>query len=72
MASLAGGKLVRLFEGHLGEPAPLYAVVPSRRYVPARVKEVIDKLSALLTDRLRAEWAPELPEMPLYPAWRAT
>jgi len=45
---------VRLFEGHLGEPAPLYAVVPSRRYVPARVNEVIDRLSALLTDRLAA------------------
>ena len=54
MAPLASGKLVRLFAGHLGEPAPLYAVVPSRQYVPARVNEVINKLSALLTERLAA------------------
>ncbi len=59
MASLAGGKLVRLFAGYLGEPAPLYAVVPSRRYVPARVNEVIERLSALLTERLAALPAPQ-------------
>lgn len=54
MAHLASGRLVRLFPGYLGEPSPLYAVVPSRRYVPARVNEVIERLSALLAARLAA------------------
>ncbi|MCZ8256051.1 MAG: LysR family transcriptional regulator, partial [Polaromonas sp.] len=58
-AARAGGRLVRLFAGHLGEPAPLYAVVPSRQYVPARVNEVIERLSALLTERLAALPVPQ-------------
>jgi DNA-binding transcriptional LysR family regulator len=50
--ALASGRLVRLFPDHVGEPAPLYAVLPSARYVPARVQVVMDQLSALFSGRL--------------------
>ncbi|MBA3592959.1 MAG: LysR family transcriptional regulator [Pseudomonadota bacterium] len=53
-AALACGALVRLFPGYQGEPAPLYVVLPSRRYVPARVTEVIDRLAALFEEKLAA------------------
>ena len=43
---LASGMLLPLFTDWLGEEAPLYAVVPSRRHVPARVQAVIDRLVA--------------------------
>jgi len=47
--ALPSGALVRLFPGLVGAPAPLYAVLPSQRYVPARVKVLIDALAALFT-----------------------
>lgn len=50
--AVANGRLVRLFPDYEGEPAPLYAVLPSARYVPARVQVVMDQLAALFTSRL--------------------
>lgn len=50
--ALASGRLVRLFPDHRGEAAPLYAVLPSARYVPARVQVVMDQLAALFAGRL--------------------
>ncbi|WP_332775757.1 LysR family transcriptional regulator [Polaromonas sp.] len=50
--SLASGGLVPLFPDHRGEASPLYAVLPSKRYVPARVQAVMDQLSALFAGRL--------------------
>jgi DNA-binding transcriptional LysR family regulator len=52
MGALASGALVRLFPAHLGEPAPLYALVPSARYVPTRVSAVIDGLADYFRQRL--------------------
>lgn len=52
-AALASGELVRLFPRHTGEPAPLYAVLPSRRYVPARVQALIEHLVARFETLLR-------------------
>lgn len=49
MRPLAGGELVRLLPGWLGEPAPLYAVLPSKRYVPARVEEIVTRLADYFT-----------------------
>ncbi|MEZ0306748.1 MAG: LysR family transcriptional regulator [Ramlibacter sp.] len=50
--SLASGKLVRLMPGYRGEDASLYAVLPSRRYVPTRVQTVMDQLAAAFNSRL--------------------
>lgn len=52
-AALASGELVRLFPRHAGEPAPLYAVLPSRRYVPARVQALIEHLVTRFETLLR-------------------
>ena len=49
MHALDRGELVRLLPGWLGEPAPLYAVLPSKRYVPARVEEVVARLADYFT-----------------------
>lgn len=53
-APLARGELVQLLPGHAGEPAPLYAVLPGRLYVPARVTQVVDQLAALFAQKLAA------------------
>jgi DNA-binding transcriptional LysR family regulator len=50
--AVAAGRLVRLFPDHQGEPAPLYAVLPSARYTPARVQVVMEQLSQLFAGRL--------------------
>jgi DNA-binding transcriptional LysR family regulator len=50
--SLASGKLVRLMPDYRGEDASLFAVLPSRRYVPARVQVVMDQLAAAFDSRL--------------------
>jgi DNA-binding transcriptional LysR family regulator len=50
--AIASGRLVPLFPGYRGEAAPLCAVLPSARYVPARVQAVMDQLSALFAGRL--------------------
>jgi DNA-binding transcriptional LysR family regulator len=42
--SLATGQLVRLFEDFQGEDIPLNAVMPSNRFVPARVRGVVEFL----------------------------
>jgi DNA-binding transcriptional LysR family regulator len=39
--TLASKKLVRLFEGFEGEAIPLNAVLPSNRFVPARVRALV-------------------------------
>lgn len=49
---LADGRLARLFPRHEGEPAPLYAVLPSQRYVPARVSALVDWLAQRFGDKL--------------------
>jgi DNA-binding transcriptional LysR family regulator len=42
--TLATGQLVQLFEGFEGEEIPLNAVMPSNRFVPARVRGVVEFL----------------------------
>jgi DNA-binding transcriptional LysR family regulator len=49
MRPLEAGELVRLLPGWLGEPAPLYAVLPSKRFVPARVEAVVARLADYFT-----------------------
>ena len=51
--SLARGELLRLFPDHLGQASPLYAVLPSSRFVPMRVKVLVDELSRFFAARLR-------------------
>jgi DNA-binding transcriptional LysR family regulator len=50
--ALARGDLVRLFPGYVGQPSPLYAVLPSSRFVPMRVKVLVDELSRFFAARL--------------------
>jgi len=50
--ALHGGQLVPLFPDYRGEAASLFALLPSKRYVPARVQAVMDDLSVLFADRL--------------------
>ncbi|MBV8619964.1 MAG: LysR family transcriptional regulator [Curvibacter sp.] len=45
--ALRQGTLVRLFPDHVGEPAPLYAVLPSNRFVPPRVGLLVEALAVL-------------------------
>lgn len=52
LAPLARGELVRLLPEWSGEPAPLYALLPSKTYVPARVKALVEELAALFDARL--------------------
>ena len=54
LAPLESGALVRLLPAWEGESAPLYAVLPSRRYVPARVSALVEHLGALFSERLDA------------------
>lgn len=50
--SIARAELVKLFPGYVGAAAPLYAVLPSRRFVPTRVKVLVDELAALFLQRV--------------------
>jgi DNA-binding transcriptional LysR family regulator len=50
--SLKSGRLVKLFNGAHEILHPLYAVYPSRRYVPAKVKTFLNFLQQALPDRL--------------------
>jgi DNA-binding transcriptional LysR family regulator len=43
-SSFARRELVPLFPDYLGEPCPLHAVLPSKRFVPARVRALVDFL----------------------------
>lgn len=45
------GEMRRLFPGFDGEPAPLYAVLPSARFTPHRVKVTVDALAAWFAAR---------------------
>ncbi|ROZ66521.1 LysR family transcriptional regulator [Ramlibacter sp. WS9] len=49
---LADGQLVQLLPGWQGEDSSLFAVLPSRRYVPTRVQVVMDELAAAFSSRL--------------------
>jgi DNA-binding transcriptional LysR family regulator len=51
---LTSGALVRLFPGYAGEASPLYAVVPSKQFVPARVKALIEQLMKRFEPELAA------------------
>ncbi|AKJ31315.1 LysR family transcriptional regulator [Caldimonas brevitalea] len=44
-ADLLAGRLVRLFPGWQGEAIPLHAVLPSNRFIPARVRALVDHLA---------------------------
>ncbi len=44
-ASFAARELVPIFPDFLGEPCPLNAVLPSRRFVPARVRALVEFLA---------------------------
>jgi DNA-binding transcriptional LysR family regulator len=43
-ADLRAGRLVRLLAQHEGEAVPISAVMPSGRFVPARVRAMVDYL----------------------------
>ena len=45
------GEMQRLFPAFDGEPAPLYAVLPSARFTPHRVKVMVDALAAWFAAR---------------------
>ncbi|NRF65963.1 LysR family transcriptional regulator [Aquincola sp. S2] len=45
------GEMQRLFADFDGEPAPLYAVLPSHRFTPHRVKVLVDALAAWFASR---------------------
>ncbi|MGK4002253.1 LysR substrate-binding domain-containing protein [Sorangium sp. So ce1036] len=47
---LREGRLVRLLPGWQGEHYPLNAILPSHRFVPARVRALVDFLAAKLRD----------------------
>jgi len=51
--SLANGSLVRLLPNYIGEEAPLYAVLPSSRFVPARVSVLVTELAKLFKHQLK-------------------
>ncbi|MCM5570942.1 LysR family transcriptional regulator [Burkholderiaceae bacterium FT117] len=44
---LAAGRLVELLPGHRPPPMPIHAVVPANRLVPARVRVLLEALTAL-------------------------
>lgn len=48
------GEMQRLFPHFDGEPAPLYAVLPSARFTPHRVKVMVDALAAWFAARAEA------------------
>lgn len=50
--ALEAGRLVKLFEGAHEFEHTLYAIYPSRRYVPSKVKVFLDYLEQALPDRL--------------------
>ena len=52
------GEMRRLFPGFDGEPAPLYAVLPSARFTPHRVKVMLDALAAWFAARMAGARAP--------------
>jgi DNA-binding transcriptional LysR family regulator len=47
--TLASGALVKLFDGWQGESIPLNAVLPSNRFVPARVRALVEFLKSKFT-----------------------
>ena len=50
--SLAAGRVVKLFDGVHEVFHPLYAIYPSKRHVPAKVKVFLDFLEKALPERL--------------------
>jgi DNA-binding transcriptional LysR family regulator len=51
--SLASGALIRLLPNYMGEDVPLYAVMPSSRFVPTRVSVLVGELSKLFRQQLK-------------------
>lgn len=49
-ASIERGALVRLFPGLVGDPVPLHAVMPSQRFLPQRVRALVEHLAARLSN----------------------
>jgi DNA-binding transcriptional LysR family regulator len=47
---LQRGEMQRLLPDHDGEPSPLYAVLPSHRFTPHRVRALVDALAAHFAD----------------------
>lgn len=46
LGSLETGRLVQLLPDHVGPDLPVHAVLPSREFVPPRVRAVLDELAA--------------------------
>ena len=54
--ALRTGQLVRLFSGWRGEPMPFNALLPSNRFIPARVRALLDFLQARMGDERASSW----------------
>lgn len=48
--SLASGALVEVLPGWVGRPMPLHALMPSQRYLPQRIKALLDHLAEGLAE----------------------
>jgi DNA-binding transcriptional LysR family regulator len=46
------GRLIALFDGKYAQPLEIYALYPSRQFVPAKTRVVIDFIKSKLQDRL--------------------
>lgn len=50
-ADIACGSLVRILSGWRSAPAPIYALMPSRRYLPSKSRAFVEALAARLSDQ---------------------
>jgi len=62
--SLASGALVDLFPDWLGDPLPLHAVMPSQRFMPLRVRALVEHLALGLASPARQGVPPGEPGDP--------
>ena len=50
-AEIACGRLVRILKDWKSAPAPIYALMPSRRHLPSKTRTFVEALALRLTDR---------------------
>jgi DNA-binding transcriptional LysR family regulator len=50
-ADIACGRLVRILSDWRSAPAPIYALMPSRRYLPSKSRAFVEALAARLSDQ---------------------
>jgi DNA-binding transcriptional LysR family regulator len=50
-ADIACGSLVRILSGWRSAPAPIYALMPSRRYLPSKSRAFVEALAVRLSDQ---------------------